>query len=77
MRIVLGARRLRPVSRRRRFLVDALTLPNVSAVVSYYLANPAPIDECLSVCAEKAEATRQKLEVASMTGGVGKEELPA
>ena len=77
MRTILSARRRRPISRRRRFLVDALTLPDVSAVVSYCLANPAPIDECLSVCDENPEATRQKLEVASMTGGVGKEELPA
>ena len=55
----------------------SLPLPDVSAVVSYYLANPAPIDENLSVCDEQAEATRQKLEVASLISGVGKEELPA
>lgn len=56
---------------------DTLSLPDVYAVVSYYLANPAPIDEYLRTCDQKAEAQRQKLEAAGMTGGVGKEELLA
>ncbi|HUY88165.1 MAG TPA: DUF433 domain-containing protein [Pirellulales bacterium] len=56
---------------------DTLSLADVYAVVSYYLLNPAPIDEYLDACDQKAEAMRQKLEVAGMTGRFGKEELLA
>lgn len=56
---------------------DTLCLADVYAVVSYYLANPAPIDEYLAACDQKAEVTRQKLEAAGMAGRVGKEELLA
>jgi uncharacterized protein (DUF433 family) len=56
---------------------DTLSLPDVYAVVSYYLANPIPVDEYLCACDQRAEAMRQKLEAAGMTGGVGKEELLA
>jgi uncharacterized protein (DUF433 family) len=55
----------------------SLRLPDVYAVVSRYLANPAPFDEYLRLCDEEAEAVRRKLETAGMTGGVGKEELLA
>jgi len=41
---------------------DTLKLPDVYAVVSYYLANPAPIDEYLRHCDVKAEAVRLKIE---------------
>ena len=56
---------------------DTLGLADVYAVVSYYLANPAPIDEYLDACDQKAGAMRQKLEAAGMTGRVNKEELLA
>ena len=56
---------------------DTLNLADVYAVVSYYLANPAPIDEYLVVRDQTAEVMRQKLEAAGMTGRVGKEELLA
>ena len=56
---------------------DTLSLPDVYAVVSYYLANPAPVDEYLRRCDQQAEAVRRKLEDAGMTGRVGKEELLA
>lgn len=56
---------------------DTLSLADVYAVVSYYLANPALIDEYLEACNSKAEAMRQKLDTAGMTGGVNKEELLA
>src|ERR1700704_4023283 len=41
---------------------DTLKLPDVYAVVSYYLANPAPIDEYLRHCDVKAESVRLKIE---------------
>jgi uncharacterized protein (DUF433 family) len=56
---------------------DTLILPDVYAVVSYYLANPAPINAYLATCDQNAEAMREKLEAAGMTGRVGKEELLA
>ena len=56
---------------------DTLSLADVYAVVSYYLANPAPIDEYLDACDQKAEAMRQKLEASGMTGRASKEELLA
>lgn len=56
---------------------DTLSLPDVYAVVSYYLVNPAPIDAYLGACDQKAEVMRQKLEAAGMTGRVSKEELMA
>ena len=43
---------------------DTLSLPDVYAVVSYYLANPASIDEYLRDCDVKAEVVRQKIEAA-------------
>lgn len=56
---------------------DTLSLPDVYAVVSYYLANPAPIDAYLRSCDQRAEAMRKKLEAVGMTGCGGKEELLA
>jgi uncharacterized protein (DUF433 family) len=56
---------------------DTLSLPDVYAVVSYYLANPAPIDEYLRRCDREGEAVRRKIEAAGMTGRVSKEELLA
>jgi uncharacterized protein (DUF433 family) len=55
----------------------ALRLAEVYAVISRYLANPAPFDEYLRRCDEEAEAVRRNLDAVGMTGGVGKEELLA
>ena len=55
----------------------SLQLADVYAVVSRYLANPAPFEEYLRRCDEEAEAVRHKLESAGMTGCVSKEELLA
>jgi len=41
---------------------ETLSLPDVYAVVSYYLANPGPIDEYLRQCDEAAAQTRLKIE---------------
>src|SRR5258708_27379766 len=38
-----------------------LSLPDVYAVISYYLVNPAPIDEYLRLSEEQAEAIRHKI----------------
>ena len=54
-----------------------LQLADAYAVISRYLANPAPFDEYLGRCDEQAEAVRRELEAAGMTGGVSKEELLA
>jgi uncharacterized protein (DUF433 family) len=54
-----------------------LRLADVYAVISRYLANPAPFDEYLRRCDEEAEAVQRKLEGAGMTGRVSKEELLA
>ena len=54
-----------------------LHLADVYAVVTRYLANPAPFDEYLRQCDEEAEAVRRQLEAAGMTSRVSKEELLA
>jgi uncharacterized protein (DUF433 family) len=41
---------------------DALSLPDVYAVLSYYLRNPTPIDEYLRRREEQAGAVRCKIE---------------
>jgi uncharacterized protein (DUF433 family) len=41
---------------------DTLSLADVYAVVSYYLANPAPVDEYLRQCDVKADAMRRTIE---------------
>ena len=41
---------------------DTLSLPDVYAVVSYYLSNPAPVDEYLRQCDVKADVLRHKIE---------------
>jgi uncharacterized protein (DUF433 family) len=53
-----------------------LRLADVYAVISRYLANPAPFEEYLRQCDEEAEAVRRKLQEAGMTG-VSKEGLLA
>ena len=55
----------------------SLQLADVYAVISHYLANPAPFDEYLRQCDEEAEAVRRKLDSAGMTNRVSKEELQA
>jgi hypothetical protein len=54
-----------------------LRLADVYAVISRYLANPAPFDEYVRRCDDEAKAVRRQLEAAGMTGGVSKEELLA
>ncbi|MBY0524646.1 MAG: hypothetical protein K2R98_14680 [Gemmataceae bacterium] len=41
---------------------STLKLPDVYSVVSYYLANPAPIEAYLRHCDEAAAETRRKIE---------------
>jgi uncharacterized protein (DUF433 family) len=53
-----------------------LRLADVYAVISRYLATPAPFEEYLRQCDAKAEAVRRQLE-ASQPPGVSKEELLA
>jgi uncharacterized protein (DUF433 family) len=53
-----------------------LHLADVYAVISRYLANPAPFDEYLARCDQEAEAVRRELEAAQVTG-ITKEELLA
>lgn len=43
---------------------EALSLPDVYAVLSYYLHNPGPIDEYLRRREEEAEAVRRTVEAA-------------
>jgi len=52
----------------------SLELADVFAVIAYYLANRAEIDEYLRECDEQAEALRRKIE-ASQRPGPTKEEL--
>ncbi len=53
----------------------SLRLADVYAVISRYLADPAPFDEYLRRCHEDADAVRREMGAAGMTGGIGKEEL--
>jgi uncharacterized protein (DUF433 family) len=41
---------------------DTLSLPDVYAVITYYLARPAKIDAYLRRCEEEAQATRSMIE---------------
>jgi uncharacterized protein (DUF433 family) len=41
---------------------DTLSLPDVYAVISFYLASPAPIEEYLRRCDEAAAETRRRIE---------------
>ncbi len=52
-----------------------LRLADVYAVISRYLANPAPFDEYLRQCGEDAADVRRKLEAAWLVNRVSKEEL--
>lgn len=53
----------------------SLRLTDVYAVITRYLADPAPFDEYLRRCGDEAEVVRKKLEGAGMTGRVTKEAL--
>jgi uncharacterized protein (DUF433 family) len=53
-----------------------LQLADVYAVISRYLANPAPFEDYLRQCDLQAEAVRRKIE-ASQQPGPSKEELAA
>lgn len=54
----------------------ALSLADVYAVVSYYLANPGPIDEYMRKCDEAAGELRREID-ASQPPGPTKEQLLA
>jgi len=53
----------------------SLQLADVYAVITRYLADPAPFNKYLRKCEEEAEAVRRKLEAAGMTGRISREEL--
>jgi hypothetical protein len=53
-----------------------LQLADVYALISRYLANPAPFDEYLRECDEKAEAVRREIE-AAQGPGISKDDLMA
>ena len=55
---------------------STLEIGDVFAVIAYYLANRAQVDEYLRECDEKAAAVRRKIE-ASQRPGPTKEELLA
>jgi uncharacterized protein (DUF433 family) len=57
-------------------MYDTLALSDVFAVIAYYLAYPAEIDEYLRKCDEEAETIRRKIE-ASQPPSPNKEELLA
>jgi hypothetical protein len=52
-----------------------LRLADVCAVISRYLADPAPFDQYLRRCDEEAAAVRRQMDAAGMTGGVGNDEI--
>jgi uncharacterized protein (DUF433 family) len=56
---------------------DTLRLPDVYAVVGYYLANPGPIDEYLRQRDQVAATTRQKIEASQPPRGNLRERLMA
>ncbi len=55
-------------------MYDSLDVGDVYAVIAYYLAHPADVDDYLRRCDEEAEASRRKLE-ATQKPGPSKEEL--
>ena len=55
-------------------MYDSLDLGEVFAVIAYYLAHPAEMDEYLRRCGDEAAAIRLKIE-ATQRPGPGKEEL--
>src|SRR3984893_18656197 len=57
-------------------MYDSLEIGDVFAVLAYYLAHPAEIDEYLRKCDEEAQAVRRKIE-ASQPHGPNKVELLA
>jgi len=57
-------------------MYDTLDLADVFAVIAYYLAHRAEVDEYLRQCDERAGALRRKIE-ASQRPGPTKEELLA
>jgi uncharacterized protein (DUF433 family) len=46
----------------------ALKLPDVYAVISYYLAHPGPIDEYLRQCEQEAQDVRRLIEASQPPG---------
>jgi hypothetical protein len=57
-------------------MYDTLNIADVFAVIAYYLAHRAEVDEYLRVCDEKAEIIRRKIESVQRAGPT-KDELMA
>jgi uncharacterized protein (DUF433 family) len=57
-------------------MYDSLEIADVYAVIAYYLAHPAEVDEYLRQCDEEADAIRRRIE-ASQRPRPTKEELRA
>jgi uncharacterized protein (DUF433 family) len=57
-------------------MYDSLDIGDVYAVIAYYLAHPAEVDEYLRRCDEEAQAVRSQIE-ATQRPGPTKEELLA
>lgn len=57
-------------------MYEALEIGDVYAVIAFYLAHPAEVDEYLRRCDEEAEAVRRQIEAAQRPGPT-KEELLA
>jgi uncharacterized protein (DUF433 family) len=57
-------------------MYDSLDIGDVYAVIAYYLAHPAEVDEYLRRCDEESEAIRRKIDSAQRPGP-SREELQA
>jgi uncharacterized protein (DUF433 family) len=57
-------------------MYDSLDIAEAYAVIAYYLASPAEVDEYLRKCDQEAEAIRRRIE-ATQRPGPSKEELLA
>jgi len=57
-------------------MYDSLDMGDVYAVIAYYLAHPAEVDEYLRRCDEEAQAIRRQIE-ATQRPGPSKDELLA
>ena len=58
-------------------MYDSLDMGDVYAVIAYYLAHPAEIDEYLRKCDEQAEAIRRQIESSQVPRPDLKQELLA
>jgi uncharacterized protein (DUF433 family) len=76
LELVVGAHRRGASPREIVRMYDSLDVGDVFAVIAYYLAHPAEIDEYLAECDRRAEELRRQIE-ASQPPGPSKEELLA